>query len=128
MLVEPNGSRKIKVDGPTEFSLKLENQWGSTGYFDSVLAVPFSDYTLSQNYPNPFNPSTTIEFNLPILTKVTINVYNILGRKLTTLADEFFPAGLNRIKWKASDFASGIYFLRLSVGANSYTRKLLLLK
>ncbi len=126
--VDPGGSKKVKVNGPTEFSLRLQNQWGSTNYVVSVSGVPFSEYSLSQNFPNPFNPSTTIEFNLPVTTHVSLEIYNVLGQKMTTLEEGYIAAGQNKILWDASKFPSGIYFYRLSVGTNSYTRKLLLLK
>ena len=97
------------------------------------LADPFSNqipntYELFQNYPNPFNPNTTIQFGLPEAANVKINLYNVLGQKVTTLVSENKLAGRYKVKWDASKFASGIYFYRLEAGKFVETKKMLLLK
>jgi photosystem II stability/assembly factor-like uncharacterized protein len=71
-------------------------------------------YALHQNYPNPFNPFTTISFDLPEESIVTLKVYNILGQEVTTLAsDKEFEAGRQAIRWNAGGISSGVYFYRL---------------
>jgi len=85
-------------------------------------------FALSQNYPNPFNATTTIQYNLPIASDLTIEIYNILGRKVETLLNEPQPAGYHQIIWKAKDVSSGIYFYRLQASDYTKTRKMLLLK
>lgn len=85
-------------------------------------------FALAQNYPNPFNPSTTIFFSLPEKANVTLEIFNLLGQKITTLADQEFPAGKHEMTWDASSAPSGIYFYRISAGAESITRKMLFLK
>ncbi len=87
-----------------------------------------SGYELSQNYPNPFNQSTIIEFFLPKFSRVTITVYDVAGRELKTIADEFMPAGSNRILFNPEGFASGIYFYKLSSRDFSETKKLVIVK
>ena len=76
-------------------------------------------YTLEQNYPNPFNPVTTITYQLPFESKVTIGIYNILGQKVITLIDENKPAGYYDLQWnglsqKGGKVASGIYIYRMT--------------
>ncbi|MGB6122452.1 MAG: T9SS type A sorting domain-containing protein [Bacteroidota bacterium] len=68
---------------------------------------------LWQNYPNPFNPTTSIQFSLPTRSLVTVEVVDVLGRVVATLADDEFAAGLHQMRWDART-ASGIYFARLS--------------
>ncbi|MGB6034503.1 MAG: T9SS type A sorting domain-containing protein, partial [Bacteroidota bacterium] len=65
------------------------------------------------NYPNPFNPTTSIQFSLPTRSLVTVEVVDVLGRVVATLADDEFAAGLHQMRWDART-ASGIYFARLS--------------
>ena len=85
-------------------------------------------YTLSQNYPNPFNPSTTISYQLPAYSMVTIKVYDILGREVETLVNEEKEAGYYSIDFNGSDLPSGVYFYKLTAGNFISTRKMLLLK
>lgn len=96
------------------------------------LAIP-GNFTLSQNYPNPFNPSTTIEFDLPASSYVTLRVYNILGQEVVTLVNTDYPSGHYTVTWDGRDggnkpVASGIYFYRLSTDLNGETKKMILLK
>jgi Secretion system C-terminal sorting domain len=72
-------------------------------------------YDLSQNYPNPFNPSTTIRFGLPTAGNVSLIVYDVLGREVTTLVKGTLDAGYHTATWNASSVASGVYFARLTV-------------
>ena len=90
-------------------------------------------YTLMQNYPNPFNPTTQIAFTLPQTQRVTLSVYNILGQKVATLVDGVVTAGMHMVTWNARDdhgmeLPSGVYFYRLSAGAFSEARKMVLLR
>ena len=90
------------------------------------------EFTLSQNYPNPFNPTTMIEFALEREQPVKLEIFNILGQKITTLLDETMPAGKHRLKWDTAEadkpLASGIYFYRLTGADQTQTRKMILLK
>jgi len=85
-------------------------------------------YGLEQNYPNPFNPETAITFSLPGQEVVTLAVYDILGRRVATLADGKLGAGSHTVNWNARLFASGVYFCRLSTPGFVETRKMVLLK
>ncbi len=90
-------------------------------------------FQLHQNYPNPFNPSTTIVFDLPIISTVKLDIYNVLGQKVITLANKKFQAGVHSIRWngrnqQGTSVASGIYILRMKAGKFVQTRRLLLIK
>jgi hypothetical protein len=71
-------------------------------------------YALDQNYPNPFNPSTVIGYHLPAGARVTLKVFDLLGREIATLVDGPVPAGSHSVTWNAASCASGMYFARLS--------------
>jgi hypothetical protein len=88
---------------------------------------------LNGNYPNPFNPETTISFSLKENADVTIDIFNIKGQKIDTVANGSFPAGSHNIIWKGDDsngrkVASGIYFYKMHSGKYSKTRKMILMK
>jgi endoglucanase len=94
-----------------------------------------SNFSLSQNYPNPFNPSTTIEYQIPKLSHVTIKVYNILGNQIALLVNEIKQAGKYQVSFNPSNLSSGVYFYKMeavSTGSkeDSYieTKKLILIK
>jgi len=84
--------------------------------------------SLSQNYPNPFNPSTTIKFELPKASIVTLSLYDILGREVSELVNEKKNAGWYEVKFDAAGLSSGVYFYRLRAGDFTQTKRLLLLK
>ena len=95
------------------------------------------EYTLSNNYPNPFNPSTKINFTLPVQSKVTLEVYNMLGQRVATLVNSTMAAGNHDIIWNACSSngltSSGVYIYKINaegVNGKSFTqsRKMLLLK
>lgn len=90
-------------------------------------AVP-CEFELSQNYPNPFNPSTEIDFAVPSRTGVSLEVFNILGRRVAILVDGPLDAGYHTAVWDASAVASGVYFYRLMAGEFVETKKMVLLK
>ena len=90
-------------------------------------------FALYQNYPNPFNPTTTISFSLKTDSKVTLNVYNVLGQEVSSLINNEMNAGEHSIKFNALSMPSGIYFYKLEAkgtnGSNfSSTKKMMLLK
>ncbi len=93
-------------------------------------AVP-DRFTLYQNHPNPFNPLTIISFDLPQASYVNLNVYNILGQKVSGLVDDYLDAGHYDIEWntsKHSDLSSGVYFYMIRAGDYEDSRKMMLIK
>ena len=86
------------------------------------------EYYLSQNYPNPFNPSTKITYSIAALGRVTLKIYDILGREVLTLVNEEKPAGRYEVNFNASKLSSGVYFYQLKAGTFVQTKKMLLIK
>jgi len=89
---------------------------------------PTGDFNLFQNYPNPFNPTTTIKYCIPKENFTTLKVYNILGKEIVTLVDDFKMAGNYEVTFDATNLPSGIYFYKLLTGNNLKTRKMILMK
>jgi len=87
-----------------------------------------NEFSLEQNSPNPFNPVTEISFNLPYATDVKLEIFNIMGQRITILTDKGLEAGKHKVNWDGSGTASGIYFYKLRAGDFSATRKMVLLK
>jgi hypothetical protein len=98
-----------------------------TGVSLQIDEIP-SGYGLEQNYPNPFNPITTIKYDLPKESQVTLKLFNILGQEVATLVNEEQKAGYKSVDWDGSNVSSGVYFYRMQAGDFMQTRKLVLLK
>jgi len=102
----------------------------NTGFID----LPIKSYQLSQNYPNPFNLQTTISYQLPVFSKVTLKIFDVLGQELRTLLNEHKSAGYHSVIWDGKNelgerVDSGVYFYQLKLDNNiSQMKKLLLLK
>ena len=110
--------------------------------FDDLRAVTYGKATnieegisdlpntlqLDQNYPNPFNPSTNISFALPVQTSVNLTVYDMLGKKVSTLYSGNLSAGYHTMQFKANNLASGVYIYRLETPSEVITKKMLLVK
>ncbi|HSG28149.1 MAG TPA: FlgD immunoglobulin-like domain containing protein, partial [Candidatus Krumholzibacterium sp.] len=92
-----------------------------------------STYLLFQNRPNPFNPSTEIAYSLPETAHVSIEIFDVSGRRITLLLDDIEPAGRHKVVWDGLDQAgnavsSGIYFYRITAGKWSQARKMVLMR
>ena len=94
---------------------------------ESAAALP-KEFALLQNYPNPFNPTTTIKYKLKSREFVTLKIYDILGRVVTTLINEEKPAGNYEVIFNLQSLASGIYFYRLKAGGYTAVKKMILMK
>lgn len=85
-------------------------------------------FTLSQNYPNPFNPSTTIAFDLPSPSLVSLAIYDYIGREVRVLVNSLRDAGHHEVQFLASQFSSGVYFYRIRAGNFLSIKKMNLIK
>ncbi|MCK6623471.1 MAG: T9SS type A sorting domain-containing protein [Calditrichia bacterium] len=99
---------------------------------ETSAAIP-AEFALSQNYPNPFNPTTTITLSLPQESRVSLQVYDVTGRKVRTLADQPLPAGVHKIAWDGraeggEPVSSGVYIYRVQAGGFVESRKMVLLR
>ncbi len=87
-----------------------------------------TQFSLSNNYPNPFNPATVISYSVPKYERVTLKVYDVLGRLVETLVDREVPAGEHKAVFNGSRLASGVYIDRLTSDSKAITRKMILVK
>ncbi|MFH1194452.1 MAG: T9SS type A sorting domain-containing protein [bacterium] len=104
------------INGKYYYRLKqldTEGNYSLSKVIEANLDLP-KDYELTQNYPNPFNPSTTIKFSLPVQSRVTLKLYDILGNEIKTLAEGFHIAGRHRVEFNSDGLASGVYIYRLT--------------
>ena len=99
---------------------------GVVGVEDNASAP--SKFELSQNYPNPFNPSTIISYNIPKAANVTLKVYDVLGKEVATLVNQFQSANSYKVRFNASSLSTGVYIYKLEAGNFTMTKKMLLLK
>jgi hypothetical protein len=124
--------------GVMDFSVKEDFDLAVVTTVGEESVVPVA-YALGQNYPNPFNPTTEIKYQVPMPSRVTLRVYDILGREVATLVDENKAAGTYSVRFPANGgngagLASGVYFYRLqandlkSGSSFASTMKMLLLK
>ncbi|MBI5731569.1 MAG: T9SS type A sorting domain-containing protein [Ignavibacteriales bacterium] len=86
------------------------------------------EYELNQNYPNPFNPTTTINYQLPENSFVTIKVYDMLGKEVATLVNENKSAGYHRVNFNAGKLTSGVYVYTITANNFVQSKKMLLMK
>ena len=110
--------KQIDYDGTVSFSNIIEIEAGN---------IP-DDYKLSQNYPNPFNPATKIFYSVPIRSKITLKLYDVLGNEIISLVDDVKNPGKYVVDFNAGSLASGIYYYRLSTESFGKTMKMVLLK
>jgi N-acetylneuraminic acid mutarotase len=124
-------TRKLIVASGYNGSSALTNTQVYTETLEGIKNISSEvpdNYSLGQNYPNPFNPSTKITFDLKSKGFVTLTVYNILGKEVSTLVNEYKNAGSYSVDFNASSFASGVYFYRIQTGDFTDTKKMMLIK
>jgi len=117
---------KTVLSGKYFYRLKQIDNDGQFEYSNIVevdLGVP-AEFSLAQNYPNPFNPSTTIKYQLPERSLVTLKLYDILGREVHTLINEDQSPGNYKVELNGSRFASGVYIYRITAGKFTAVKKL----
>jgi hypothetical protein len=122
---EPRYSFPRRDASPVQFLWRLPEYPVGVEPEESILPA---DYALSQNYPNPFNVTTTMNYQLPVSNYIKLEVYNILGQKVTTLLDQREQAGCKSVSWDASNVSSGLYFYKLTAGDFTETRRMMLVK
>jgi hypothetical protein len=123
-------SDKNITAGKYNYRLKMVDNDGSFKYINIVnvdIATP-AKFELSQNYPNPFNPSTTIRYQLPVNSRITLKVFDMLGKEVTTLVNEQKLAGSYEVTLNADRLSSGVYYYQLKTDNFVQTKKLALVK
>jgi hypothetical protein len=94
---------------------------------DNSNQIP-NDFSLVQSYPNPFNASTTIQYSLPTACHVNLEIYDLMGNKVTTLLDGYEAAGFHQYLWQAGEYSSGTYLYRIKAGDFEMVKKTTLIK
>lgn len=127
-----NGNHKVFLYNKSYIDLPIEQTAGVVAEIisseaDEITNAPY-EYSLMQNYPNPFNPATTINYTLASAGKVELKVYDILGREVMTLVNEFQDAGLHNVLLNGVNLSSGIYFYRITSGRFQNVKKMVLVK
>ncbi|PJA28466.1 MAG: hypothetical protein CO189_04680 [candidate division Zixibacteria bacterium CG_4_9_14_3_um_filter_46_8] len=100
--------------------------WASRGWGENNI-IP-TEFALNSSYPNPFNATTAITFELPIASNVSLEIYNLMGQKVATLAEGNKAAGYHSVTWDAANYSSGIYFYKLTAGEKVFTKRMTLIK
>ncbi len=121
---------QLRIDGqPVSPALTFEGN-GARVQINTLTSgtdLPTS-FKLGQNYPNPFNPTTEISFDLPATAQVRLEVFNVMGQRVSVLVDERLEAGSHTVTFDGDRLASGIYLYRIQAGSFTESRKMLLLK
>jgi hypothetical protein len=117
-------------DGTYHYRLRQVDYDGFFKYSNEVEVNLFSvkSFELSQNYPNPFNPSTTISFQLPEASFISLKVYDAIGTEVETIAEGKYPAGVHEVIFDAEKLSSGLYLYRIISGNTKLTRKMMVVK
>ena len=119
--------------------INLIAQWIDEGALENPALEIYNnaqipkEYILNQNYPNPFNSVTTLRYDLPEQSDVTITIYNMLGRKVKTLVNSTQDAGFKSVIWDATNYqgnpvSAGVYLYKIQAGEYISTKKMVLLK
>lgn len=120
-LYPPSGAL-IALDGT--YGVFLDNDLLLTGVRGPVAGADVPDgFMLLGNYPNPFNPTTTIRYRLPAASAVRLTIYDMLGKLISTTAEERQAPGEHEITWTAAQMASGVYFYQIEAAATGGTRE-----
>ena len=114
------------VPGSTTDILTLK--YSTVSGIDPVNNTPVNGFRLYDNYPNPFNPSTTIKFEIPDKSYVTLKIFDVNGRVVAEPVKETLQAGLYEYKFKAEDLPSGVYMYNLITERFAVTKRMMLIK
>lgn len=114
--------------GPGPLSFSKKDSVTITDSSKNMNQNRSQSFSLEQNHPNPFNPATKISFSLPEATTVKLIVFDVNGREVAQLLNEFLNAGQHSVTFDASNLSSGVYFYRIEAGKFYKTRPMILLK
>ncbi|MCX6142129.1 MAG: T9SS type A sorting domain-containing protein [Ignavibacteriales bacterium] len=133
-MYEPGSVQPIPADPATFKEITWAGEGGDAyaNLTTGITAPPESGtpktFSLDQNYPNPFNPATTFSFSIPSTSFVSLKVFDVLGREVTTLVSAIMSAGSHVVTWNAGALPSGIYVYQMWAGTSMETKKCMLIK
>ena len=126
------GSQVVFNDADSDITPNLNNGYSIRFTADNnPLNIDDNDnveFSLLKTYPNPFNPSLNIEYHMEKSSNVKISIYDINGRLVDSILDVFQSAGNHKINWNSKDITTGVYIVKLSLGSDTYTQRVVLLK
>ena len=125
LVITPETEELFSYTGDFEIS---EIIVANTQYEVSVDLPLATSFSISDAYPNPFNPTTIMELTMPVSGNMQVEVYNLLGQVVSTLASGYKDAGTYSLTWDASDASSGMYFVKAHADGFTATQKLMLVK
>jgi hypothetical protein len=114
------------ISGSSGIILKTTN--GGVTFIKNINENINYDYQLYQNFPNPFNPTTNIKYELPKDVFVSIKIYDVIGREIKTLVNDFQRAGQYSVSFTGNNLASGVYFYRMKAGEYMAVKRMMLIK
>ena len=117
---------QINYDGEINLNKAIVADWFGNGVHPNLTSA--SQFTLNAAYPNPFNPSTSISYSLTDNNQVRVEIYNINGKLVETLVNEYQTAGLHQIMWNAAGQSSGVYFIKVTAQNLSKMQKVVYIK
>ena len=119
------GDELINLEG--DIPVFENNQLNMVSSLTEAVTLP-ETFSLDRAYPNPFNPTTTLSFAIPVDSEVSLSIYNLQGREVSTLIDGNMDAGYHSVVWNADSYSSGVYFVKMVAGEFVNTQKLMLVK
>ncbi|MEW5798131.1 MAG: carboxypeptidase regulatory-like domain-containing protein [Bacteroidota bacterium] len=131
---KPGYNESVVVNAEAGYTISGTPVSGTADFMLSPTSVTVdrtvqpTQFVLDQNYPNPFNPNTTISYSLPNAENVTLKVYDLLGKEVTTLVSGYQQSGKYTVTFNAAQLSSGVYFYRLEFGKNTFVKKMILMK
>jgi hypothetical protein len=120
-------TKSISAAGSNDAPINIDFSIRKPGEDNFKNTTPVN-FKLSQNYPNPFNPATTINFDIPVNGDVTLQVFDLSGREIDVLVNEFRTEGTYSVNFNGESYSSGVYFYRLTVNNFTDTKKMILVK
>ncbi len=124
---DAQGAYIIHQDGSERPALEWLREYLDILSIEDIVEVPY-EFRLDNNYPNPFNPTTYIQYSIARKSKVTLKVFDVMGREIQTLVNDFKSPGEYKVMFNGQKLSSGIYFYNLNTGSFSETKKFILLK
>tara|TARA_B100000959_G_C14593955_1_gene465230 strand:- start:120 stop:629 length:510 start_codon:yes stop_codon:yes gene_type:complete len=125
LVITPETDKLFSFNGEFQIS---EIIVANTQYEVSVDLPLATSFSLRDAYPNPFNPTTTLKLEMPLSGEMNVEVYNLLGQSVATLASGYMDAGKYNLTWDASNASSGMYFVKAQANGFTKTQKLMLIK